>query len=403
MKSTFVFCFCFFFFSFCHGQKNFKPGYVVLNSRDSLRGEIDYGNWDYNPKTVTFREKGNTQVYKIADLPGFGVDGEDVYQRYIVSFHNSPAELATAKKNFGEELITDTVWLRLLYTGEKKLYELNTGDRPYFFIHDKEDNPRELIFRVRLTDGVLYRDEQYKNLLTTYIPENDNGSLTRILEKLDYRQKDLVEFFEKINGGSGQKRQSTKVRAKIDLSSGISLQDYYTPTGGYYGLSNFNFSYTPGIRAGIGITLQSKRSYGRFRSRSGINIAYRQLNGKEIQNNGSSGKIDGYLLTLEPTIGFEYIFNPLQPITFSIGPEFGFNIVLKDQITQTNKDQSGVVINERNLPAKSGFLIGGINFTVGGKFGKLILQPSLISEVLDVPVNSLTGSSVSLLYRFYIN
>jgi hypothetical protein len=399
MKSTFVFCFCFFFFSFCHGQKNFKPGYVVLNSRDSLRGEIDYGNWDYNPKTVTFREKENTQVYKIADLPGFGVEGEDVYHRYIVSFHNSPAELATAKKNFGDALITDTVWLRLIYTGEKQLYELNTGDRPYFFIREKEDNPRELIFRVRLTDGVLYRDEQYKNLLTTYIPENDNGSLARMLEKLDYKQKDLVAFFEKINGGSGAKIKSTKNRSRTDLSAGLSLLHFNSPSRAW----ETSFKNTLGFRGGIGITVFSNRSYGRFQSRGGINIAYRNILSKENQGPLNNTTVKGNFLTLEPTIGFEYTFNPLQKVSFSIGPEVGYNIVLKKKMEAVSIDPVTSTRSVFSFAANSGFLVGGFNIAATGKFGKLILQVSLISEVLDVPTNTLTGSSISLLYRFYIN
>lgn len=398
MKSTFVFCFCFFLFSFCHGQKNFKPGYVVLNSGDSLWGEIDYGNWDFNPKTVTFRENANTQIFKVTDLQAFVVDGEDVYHRYIVSFHNSPAELATAKKNFGEELIMDTVWLRLLYTGEKQLYELNTGDRPYFFIRDKEESPRELIFRVRLTDGVLYRDEQYKNLLTTYIPENDNGSLARMLEKLDYRQKDLVAFFEKINGGSGAKLKSTKNRSKTDLSAGLSLLHFRNPSR-YWQTA---FKSTPGFKAGVGITIFSNRSYGRFQSRVGANIAYRNILSKENQGPLNNTTVEGNFLTLEPTIGFEYTFNPLQKVSFSFGPEVGYNFVLKKKMEGVSIDPVTSARSVFSYAANSGFLVGGFNIAATSKFGKLILQASLISEVLDSPVNTLTGSSISILYRHYI-
>jgi len=36
-------------------QSNYKPGYVVDLRNDTLKGFIDYKEWENNPKTFTFK------------------------------------------------------------------------------------------------------------------------------------------------------------------------------------------------------------------------------------------------------------------------------------------------------------------------------------------------------------
>ena len=37
------------------GQRNFQPGYIVLNNNDTVAGFIDYREWHKNPEKPFFR------------------------------------------------------------------------------------------------------------------------------------------------------------------------------------------------------------------------------------------------------------------------------------------------------------------------------------------------------------
>src|SRR6478609_5778328 len=62
-----------------YAQKNFVQGLVVLNNGDTLRGQIDYRNWEVNPLNIQFQDNGGIKKFSPEDLAGFEIQNEDIY------------------------------------------------------------------------------------------------------------------------------------------------------------------------------------------------------------------------------------------------------------------------------------------------------------------------------------
>ncbi len=51
------------------GQQNFLPGYIVSNNEDTIKGWIDYKDWEKNPDAIKFKQdNGQTFHYNPGDF-----------------------------------------------------------------------------------------------------------------------------------------------------------------------------------------------------------------------------------------------------------------------------------------------------------------------------------------------
>jgi hypothetical protein len=74
--SAITIIFSFFYIQTAHCQKNFIPGSIITLSGDSIKGFIDYRNWQNNPNIISFRESDlNLPIdYRPNTLSGFIVN-----------------------------------------------------------------------------------------------------------------------------------------------------------------------------------------------------------------------------------------------------------------------------------------------------------------------------------------
>ena len=65
-------------------QSNYKPGYVVTSKGDTVKGLVDYQEWDANPETISFKKTIDAQSvkYGVNDISFFNIDKTDSYKRY---------------------------------------------------------------------------------------------------------------------------------------------------------------------------------------------------------------------------------------------------------------------------------------------------------------------------------
>jgi hypothetical protein len=191
-------------------QKNILPGYIVLPSKDTVRGSIDYRNWEKNPTQIRFSQSpSESRSYTISDIEAFGVTGMDYYRKATVRVDDNPVRLSDIIV-YSEELIQDqTVFLRILAEGkELTLYEL-VNFKTHYFIAKGGGPVEELSYK-------LIKDDQTNNIVT----KNDfrvqlkklissNGSLSYeqslAIDQLNYKEKDLVNFVSQVNGLSSDK------------------------------------------------------------------------------------------------------------------------------------------------------------------------------------------------------
>jgi hypothetical protein len=215
-------------------QKNIQPGYIVLPSKDTVRGSIDYRNWEKNPTQIRFSQSASeSRIYTINDIEAFGVTGMDYYRKATVKVDDSPVRISDVGI-YSEELVHDqTVFLRILAEGAAfTLYEL-VNFKTHYFIAKAGGPVEELSYKLIKTDQtndvITYNDfrVQLKKLIST------NGNLsyeqTIAVDKLNYKEKDLVKFVSQMNGSSSDKisfAKNKKEKPRLFAGGGVVFPNF---------------------------------------------------------------------------------------------------------------------------------------------------------------------------------
>ena len=244
---------------FAFGQKNLKPGHIVLNNGDTLQGQINYRNWESNPIAIDFlQQNGQTTVYRLPDLSSFTVDKTDRYEKAVIKRSTRPVDLYELDKPFIDTVLTDTVFLRTIVLGEVSLYELVKG-KTYYFLKNADGSYEELMYRVELLDAIgnhrnylIYRDQLKAKFAL-------QGSLANKVQHLEYKPRSMGDFINHVNkqstgAGNNWKTEKTKL---VRFFAGTGLQySRLKITGPKHDLTRMNFddpSISPVFQAGVDV------------------------------------------------------------------------------------------------------------------------------------------------------
>lgn len=215
-------------------QSNFLPGYIIFPGNDSVRGLIDYRNWEKNPRQLFFSKPGNEpRIYTIRELEAFGVDSMDHYKKEFVSLDMNPVRVAEVSSYRNNLIRTDTVFLRVLVKGNyMSLYEF-VDFKPHYFIQYEKGNIEELIYRVTKDSGSInnrvyndFRIQLKKALSARTLTYQQSVAI----DKLNYKDRDLIKFVSGVNdpqtvyvAGNADKRKS---RAKFFAGGGVVFESF---------------------------------------------------------------------------------------------------------------------------------------------------------------------------------
>lgn len=203
-----------FFSTALFGQRVRRPGYIVNNEGDTLRGWFDYRAWEKNPKQFIFGTDSlgkNKHVYNIGDVRYFEVTGHDAYLRAFVEKDDRPVTHAEAWPRDMELFSMDTVFLRILALGEwLNLYQL-VDSKPRYYISTDGAHFRELVYKLYRNDNgssSYNRSYQFRQQLLPYLHraagEDDRKKLYNRIAKASYGEYDLAAIVRYINGDTGK-------------------------------------------------------------------------------------------------------------------------------------------------------------------------------------------------------
>jgi len=179
-------------------QENYLPGYILNTHSDTLRGFIDYRNWERNPDFITFKKgtEDKEQYFVVSDINEFAV-ADEIYVRAIVDKIGYQNFSGIDQYSSQIKLVTDTVFLQTLVKGEKSLYYLKDKDGvEQFYIH--VDTAFQLLkYKQYLKeDGghvSIYKNKGYVGQLIFIM--NDCAEIQQKTKDLDYNKTDLVKLF----------------------------------------------------------------------------------------------------------------------------------------------------------------------------------------------------------------
>jgi hypothetical protein len=266
-----------------NSQSNFKPAYIIKHGGDTVKGSIDYRNWDKNPEKISFRgSSGNTEDYLPLAINSFYVEGNH-YESAIVDVEESATMLQDL--GYGHELVfkTDTVFLQKLIDGSKSLYGcvLKTSKEQFYI---KNDSRFELLGYKKYMAQVppnLYHatNSRYLNQLSLYCQDCPNAM--KFLEGVKYRRKDLVGFFKRYYKCVDRKMNYEYEVDKLRIQSGAVLG--YTMTSfkiesEISKYSNIEFSNSSSISGGLSFDLMSSKGLRKFSFYNELFFSYYKLN-----------------------------------------------------------------------------------------------------------------------------
>ncbi|MFD1257074.1 hypothetical protein ACFQ3S_09725 [Mucilaginibacter terrae] len=239
-------------------QSNYKVGYIIKSSGDTLKGYINYKEWENSPSYIEYKAEiaGKDRVrFYPGMLRGFVVSGMDKYISY--------AGPVSVDKNifpdltFGMDTTTvrDTVFLRMAYEGSPLSLLTHQDDlKVRIFIQDGDKTPAELRYYQYYTDGNTIRTvDKYKTQILLLAQKyNWNVSINRDIEEIRFSTNELERLLKAINKDSDHKT-SYKINGNRFFAA-ITLNRTITQFGGENTFSGIPYtSYLPKLSAGYNI------------------------------------------------------------------------------------------------------------------------------------------------------
>jgi hypothetical protein len=306
-------------------QSNYKPGYVVKLKGDTVRGFIDYRNWDSNPSEISFKSTLNDhgkQTFTVDNIKLFSISGFVTYKRFICSV--SMDETNTARVGNGRDTSykIETVFLKVLQQGRHlALYSYADQIKTRFYVGEYPDyTPTELIYRLYYNSGTPTEsgrsvdENTYLKQLFAFANKYNtlDDDLNRDFQRSNYLLPDMLNIVSKINGITKtevKKTYSEHGKFNFFISAAVNIAST-TSAGGSSYTAGGGGPYTSYLPAGsVGINFLPNANTGKVEFRLGISVAQTNFNAM-------------YQLKVSPYVPMRATFDQLG---FSAVPEIIYN------------------------------------------------------------------------------
>jgi hypothetical protein len=353
-------------------QQNFIPGYIISLNGDTLRGYIDYRNWNKNPDKVIFREfSGNkAAIYLPNEILAFGIKDE-YYVSATVSIETSPRNTDGLNYDKAVHLQTVTTFLQAMITGKKSLYHGFYSARDYFYI--KQDSTYDLLlYKMYLTgqgdNSMMNENKAYLGQLNYYL--GDCPEIEDRLKKTDYKLQDLLSLFEyyyeQTNSLVSFKREVEKLRAETGLLAGGTLTSLVFSGPSYFTQTDFNLSvnFTAGLYCDLIIPRnQGKWSFNNELILTSYNVSGTYTEGTENQYTTTTTELGYTYLKINTLVRFKY---PVGQTYIFLNGGLSNGFVVKETNHETvftkfytsETTEEGIAIDD-SRKYELGFLVGG--------------------------------------------
>lgn len=250
---------------FSPAQSNYKPGYVVTLQRDTLKGVVDYKEWDNNPKQINYKNNADdspAQEFDVHKAKAFAINGLEYYERSVVSASQDAVDINKISSKLDSSYRTDTVFLHVLAQGKYlTLYSYTDAIKLRFYVSETGSPqlpPQELEFHAfynpDATNTVHYVNRYRVQLHYEAEKIGKDNSLSGLISEAGYNESDLVKVVNKINGDSQLHLTSNNLFG-IRWFVGAAITHNKLDFIGNFALANSpaSNSATPRINAGIDI------------------------------------------------------------------------------------------------------------------------------------------------------
>jgi hypothetical protein len=375
-------------------QKNFIAGFVVTRNKDTLRGQIDFRDWDRNPGRIVFHEgeNGTAMEYSAPDLAAFCA-GDHRYESYTVHvfpYSNNPEELSSEQ---GLSAPYDTtIFLRVLTTGKVTLWEDRAdAHTSYYFVSGKGGNPEQLrvITRISTVDGLTKYDQvaQYRNQLR-FLLQDCEKTAGRI-DRTEYQAGSLEKLIFAYNNCGRDTVEKRPNRGKILLFPIVGFTSSTLRFKGNDLAAYEHYKASPGLFAGAGALFIVPRNREKLSFLADLGWQHLHSVSDPITDiySTNTGYIDYSLVKLDILFRYRYPAGGIRPFVeggISNGLALGLNCYQRSIDRMGNFTYTEPMLGGSLRKHQEGWLlgagIGGKRWTFEGRFE----SSSGISELTDV-------------------
>ena len=137
---------------FSLAQSNYKPGYIVTLKGDTVRGFIDYKEWNLTPTFINFKtaiSDNKSRKFTPAEISFFNINGLEAYQRYTGPISMDVTDERRISNSRDTSFNTVTVFFKVLQKGANlALYSYSDELKLRLFVVEGTDAPVELVYRL---------------------------------------------------------------------------------------------------------------------------------------------------------------------------------------------------------------------------------------------------------------
>lgn len=255
---------------FC--QENFLTGYIITQHGDTIKGLIDYREWESNPKKINFKknQESDSIVFTPLDIKLFSVKDE-LYISAIIETEVSPDELKDMLFKSELQIKIDTTFLQTIVEGAKSLYyyKRKFGNQNFFIL---EDGKFKLLVRKRYlkeVDGrkLIVENKKFVGQLILYL--QDCLSISSKLNSTEYNlvsMKSLFQYYyDCTKTGIKFERKKEEAVSKFGILAGMSSSRLqFKSSGGYWPLDGTNYPNSSNFSGGLFFNFIFPRNLGKF-------------------------------------------------------------------------------------------------------------------------------------------
>lgn len=346
-----------FFTVFASAKSSFQPGYIINQQGDTLKGLIDYRNWEFNPKTISFQASANSEINEYApeEIRGFGVADDEYTSAKVLVPLDSDQESVTPN------LMDSWVFLQVRVRGLKSLY-YHKGKAESFYIKD-DSGYHYLEYKKYVRkigdDTKTAENKKFIGQLTLYL--QDCSTLQSSLSKTKYNKKDLdilfAEYYTCKQASPSLNKKTETIAFKFGAVLGVSLTTFTfkSDNSEFDYLTEPSFPSSTNIAAGVFADAVFPKNNGRWTIKNELlfttysteaDYHYTTTTNEDID---VKTKIGNTLLRLNTIIRFNIPINKVALfIDAGIGNSVSLNIT-NEKITTTTYLGNSTTENEEAL------------------------------------------------------
>lgn len=227
-RFVFILC-CLILSTSVYSQKNYSSGYIINLEGDTIKGLIDFRNWEISPEKIHFKENeaDKAKKYSPKSINGFSTSGEN-YISAIVSVENSSRKEGRIVEDPELQITLDTVFLRSLIMGSKSILINKTWKGVENFYIRKGEEYELLEYKKYLKK---INSETFINEVKNYIIQlkeyfADCESIQEEILGLKYTQSNFERLFKRYYNECGKdellfKQEKKKLKVERGVLIGV--------------------------------------------------------------------------------------------------------------------------------------------------------------------------------------